>query len=218
MPKIIVYPGTFDPIHNGHIDLIKRISQQYDKVIVAVAKETGDKHPSLDFLDRIELASIAIKELGLNNVEVRGFVGSLVERVRFEESNTILRGVRDAKDIAFESVISNVTRSPFVSGFFEPPLEVICLISDPKYKDISSTKIREMATRHEDVSDLAPLHVAKKMRAINFTIADKSGGSSLDWKYLSANYAINFWNKHKKTATVAAVSFAAGASLRIFYG
>lgn len=218
MPKIIVYPGTFDPIHNGHIDLIKRISQQYDKVIVAVARDTGDKQPSLGFLERIELVSCTLRELGLNNVEARGFVGPLVDYVRYQESTTILRGVRDEKDIAFESVISNVTRSPLVSGFFQPPLEVICLISDPKYKEISSTKIREMARTQQDISDLVPAHVVKKLQTININPAEKSSASSLDWKYQTANAAINFWNRHKQTAAVAAVSFAAGAlSLRAFY-
>lgn len=211
MPKIIIYPGTFDPIHNGHIDLIKRIALQYDKVIVAVAKDTGDKNPSLSYFDRITLVSAVLRDLELNNVEAQGFSGALADFARQQGSTTILRGVRNGQDIEFESVISNVTRSPIVSGLFKPPLEVICLISDPKYKEISSTKVRAMIWNKEDVSDLVPCSVAEKLKHSPICPADKSGASSLDWKYQAAHKALIFWGRHKQEIAVAAVSFAAGA-------
>src|SRR5699024_11500764 len=104
---VAVYPGTFDPITNGHADLVARAAPLFDRVVVAVAKNTG-KGPSFELEDRISLARLALVDLP--NVEVRGFDTLLAHFVRDIKADVILRGLRAVSDFEYEFQLASMNR------------------------------------------------------------------------------------------------------------
>lgn len=141
--NIVVYPGTFDPITNGHTDLVERAARMFDRIILAVASNPKKK-PMLELEQRVALAQ---KVLGhLDNVEVVGFDNLLAEFVRENNANIILRGLRAVSDFEYEFQLANMNRvlAPHVESLFLTPAE--------KYSYISSTLVREIAALNGDVS------------------------------------------------------------------
>lgn len=186
--RTIIYPGTFDPIHNGHIDLIKRISKQFDLVIVAIANDTGDKQPSSSFEDRIKYATKAIEELKLNNIEIEGFKGKAVD-FAVKKNAAILRGVRNENDFKSEAIFSRVNRAL-------KPVEVFLLVSDPAYDEISSTKVRMKIKNKNEIYDLVPDSVVKTLKTTDIDHQHLTG-NSINWKYKLSENAITFWQKNR---------------------
>lgn len=140
----VVYPGTFDPITNGHMDLVERASRMFDHIIVAVA-DNPKKKPLLELEDRVYLAKQVLGHL--DNVEVTGFSSLLADFVKEHEVNIILRGLRAVSDFEYEFQLANMNRvlAPSVESMFLTPAE--------KYSYISSTLVREIAALHGDVSN-----------------------------------------------------------------
>lgn len=138
-----VYPGTFDPITNGHTDLVERACRLFDHVIVAVA-ESPKKRPLLSLEQRVDLARQALEHLP--NVQVMGFNCLLADLVRHVDANIILRGLRAVSDFEYEFQLANMNRrlSPKVESLFLTPSEHLTFIS--------STLIREIASLGGDVS------------------------------------------------------------------
>ncbi|MCW8879727.1 MAG: pantetheine-phosphate adenylyltransferase [Kangiellaceae bacterium] len=147
MAKIVLYPGTFDPITNGHFDLIERAARLFDKVIVAVAKSSG-KSPLFTVEQRVELAKQVVTPL--SNVEVCGFSGLLVDFARQKQANVLLRGLRAVSDFEYEFQLANMNRrlAPEVESLFLTPAE--------QYSFISSTLVREIAALGGDVNEFVP--------------------------------------------------------------
>ncbi len=143
MKNKAVYPGTFDPITNGHTDLIERASRLFDEVLVAIAS-SPQKHPLLPLEKRVELTQIITEPF--NNVGVIGFSGLLTELLKQHGGNIILRGLRAVSDFEYEFQLANMNRilAPEVESMFLTPAE--------KYAFISSTLVREIATLNGDVS------------------------------------------------------------------
>ncbi|MBM96471.1 MAG: pantetheine-phosphate adenylyltransferase [Oceanospirillaceae bacterium] len=139
----VVYPGTFDPITNGHMDLVERAARMFDHIIVAVA-DNPKKKPLLELEDRVSLAQQVLGHL--DNVEVTGFSSLLADFVQEHEVNIILRGLRAVSDFEYEFQLANMNRvlAPNVESMFLTPAE--------KYSYISSTLVREIAALHGDVS------------------------------------------------------------------
>lgn len=142
-----IYPGTFDPITNGHVDLVTRASRIFDRVVVAVA-ENKNKTPLFVMEERVELARRALE--GLANVEVVGFDTLLVECARACGAGVILRGLRAVSDFEFEFQLAGMNRQ------LGPELETMFLTPSERYAFISSSLIREIAKLGGDVSSFVP--------------------------------------------------------------
>ncbi|HSG03166.1 MAG TPA: pantetheine-phosphate adenylyltransferase [Marinobacterium sp.] len=140
----VAYPGTFDPITNGHSDLVERASKLFDRVIVAVA-ESPKKRPLLPLEQRVELTKTALAHLP--NVEVVGFSGLLAEFLRKHNANVILRGLRAVSDFEYEFQLANMNRK------LAPEAESLFLTPDEHLSFISSTLIREIASLGGNVAE-----------------------------------------------------------------
>ena len=143
MSNCSIYPGTFDPITNGHIDLVQRAAARFDRVIVAVAG-SGSKTPCFDLEQRIQLARDTLKDC--TNVSVMGFTGLLVEFAREQNAGVILRGLRAVSDFEYEFQLASMNRK------LDASVETMFMTPDEGYTFISSTLVREIASLGGDVS------------------------------------------------------------------
>ncbi|MEH6357986.1 MAG: pantetheine-phosphate adenylyltransferase [Pseudomonadales bacterium] len=143
MKKTAIYPGTFDPITNGHTDLVERASKLFDHVIVAIAANTK-KGPMLDLDLRIDLATQVLAHL--DNVEVCGFACLLTKFAEQRGANIIIRGLRAVSDFEYEFQLANMNRAQ------SPDIESVFLTPSEQYSFVSSTLIREIASLQGDVS------------------------------------------------------------------
>jgi pantetheine-phosphate adenylyltransferase len=142
-----IYPGTFDPITNGHLDLISRASRLYHKVIVGVAVNRN-KEPLFSLDERVELAKAVTLEFP--NVVVIGFDTLLVECAKQQGVHVILRGLRAVSDFEYEFQLAGMNRR------LAPELETVFLTPAEQYEFISSSMIREIAQLNGDVSCFVP--------------------------------------------------------------
>lgn len=141
--RTVVYPGTFDPITNGHIDLVERACRLFDHVVVAVAASTR-KNPLFTLDERVELAREVLSHLP--NVEVCGFDILLVEFVRQKQAQAVLRGLRAVSDFEYEFQLANMNRA------LAPNMESLFLTPAEHLSYISSSIVREIALLGGDVS------------------------------------------------------------------
>ena len=142
--RAAIYPGTFDPITNGHIDLITRAARIFDRVIVAVAENRG-KTPLFNLKERVQLDEEAVSDIE-GVVEVVGFENLLVECAREHHAGVILRGLRAVSDFEFEFQLAGMNRH------LDKELETMFLTPSEKYAFISSSVIREIARLGGDIS------------------------------------------------------------------
>ncbi|RVU31681.1 pantetheine-phosphate adenylyltransferase [Neptunomonas marina] len=156
--NIAIYPGTFDPITNGHSDLVHRGARLFDKVVVAVAA-SPKKKPLLPLDVRTGLAREVLADL--DNVEVVGFDCLLADLVQEQNANIILRGLRAVSDFEYEFQLANMNRQ------LAPQAESLFLTPAEKLSFISSTLIREIAVLGGDVSKFVHPSVAAAMK--NYT-------------------------------------------------
>jgi pantetheine-phosphate adenylyltransferase len=154
MSNCSIYPGTFDPITNGHIDLVERAAVRFDRVIVAVA-DSGSKTPCFGLEKRIQLARETLK--GCSNVSVMGFKGLLVEFAREQNAGVILRGLRAVSDFEYEFQLASMNRK------LDSTVETMFMTPDEGYTFISSTLIREIASLGGDVSPFVHPLVCKAL-------------------------------------------------------
>src|ERR1700761_9509998 len=131
-----VYPGTFDPITNGHTDLVRRAASIFDRVVVAVAADTN-KEPMFTLDQRVEMASKVLADV--KNVEVRGYSGLTVDFARQNGLSVIVRGLRAVSDFEFEFQLANMSRH------LTPEIESVFMTPQEQYTFISSTLVREIA-------------------------------------------------------------------------
>ncbi len=153
--QIVVFPGTFDPITNGHIDLIERASKLFSNVIVAVAKNTR-KGPLFSLTERVEMAKEALNNLP--NVSVMGFEILLAAFAKQQNATAIIRGLRAISDFEYEFQLANMNRH------LMPEVETLFLTPAEQYSFISSTLINEIAGLDGDISPFVPAKVAKKLQ------------------------------------------------------
>lgn len=151
----VIYPGTFDPITNGHLDLIERATRIFDKVIVAIAESTN-KQPILDLATRVELAEKVVSNM--DNVEVCGFNNLLVDFANDKGANILLRGLRAVSDFEYEFQLANMNRQ------LAPELESLFLTPAEQYSYISSTLVREIAVLGGDISKFVHPDVADALK------------------------------------------------------
>ena len=149
--KKIVYPGTFDPITNGHIDLVERTSKLFDQVVIAIATSSKNTLFSLD--ERVGLVEEVLKPLP--NVKIIGFSGLLVDLVKDQGATAVLRGLRTASDFEYEFQLANMNRA------LAPEMETIFLTPADNLSYISSTLVREIALLGGDVDQFVHPEVSK---------------------------------------------------------
>ncbi|MFT5320111.1 MAG: pantetheine-phosphate adenylyltransferase [Pseudohongiellaceae bacterium] len=158
MMKTVVYPGTFNPITNGHTDLVERASTIFDRVIVAV----GSSKLKSTLAPLEKRVSVTSEVLGhINNVEVIGFEGLLTEFVKKQNAKLILRGLRTVADFEYEFQLVGMNR------VLAPDIETLFLAPDEEYSYISSTLVREIAAYGGDISAFVSPIVVKAMKEFN---------------------------------------------------
>jgi pantetheine-phosphate adenylyltransferase len=156
MKRNALYPGTFDPITNGHHDLVRRAAGIFDRVVVAIAANPN-KAPLFPLVRRVELASEVLKDLP--NVEVMGYSGLTVEFARAHDLNVILRGLRAVSDFEFEFQLANMSRH------LAPEIETVFMTPQEQFTFISSTLVREVAILGGNVTEFVHPTVAEALRA-----------------------------------------------------
>lgn len=148
----ILYPGSFDPITNGHVDVIKRISKLFDEVIIAVlCNQAKDEFVPLQ--DRLQLVKESIE--GIKNVSIESFSGLTVEYAKSKDANIIVRGLRAPSDFEYELEMSQI------NYFLSNGLETLFIMTSPKYSFIRSSRVKEVASLNGDVKELVPSSVYK---------------------------------------------------------
>lgn len=150
-----IYPGTFDPITNGHSDLVARAARLFDRVIVAVASNPG-KSPAFDLDNRVGLAREVLAHL--DNVEITPFSSLLVDFVRGYDSGVLLRGLRAVSDFEYEFQLAGMNRR------LAPDVETLFLMPSEQYTYISSSLVREIAALGGDVTTFVHPSVQAALR------------------------------------------------------
>ena len=156
--KIAIYPGTFDPITNGHIDILERALKLFDKVIITIARNTS-KNPLFTEEERITLLKQVTKHY--KNVEVDSFQGLLVDYVHKRDSIAVVRGLRAMTDFEYELQMALMNRK------LDEKMETVFLMPNEKYTYLSSNVVREIARLGGDVSKFVPPVVRKALQKKN---------------------------------------------------
>jgi pantetheine-phosphate adenylyltransferase len=156
--KIAIYPGTFDPVTNGHLDILERALKLFDKVIITIAHNSA-KNPLFTEEERLELLKAVTKRY--KHVEVAVFDGLLVEYVRKHKAVAIIRGLRAVTDFEYEFQMALMNRK------LDGKVETIFLVPNEKYTYLSSNMVREIAHFHGDVSKFVPSVVKKALQKKN---------------------------------------------------
>ena len=166
---VAIYPGSFDPITVGHIDVARRAAQLFDHVIVAIY--VGSEKPGGLFSveERIELARSALSEQP--NGAVDSFSGLTVEYARAKGAKTIVRGLRAVSDFEYEFKLAHM------NDHLAPEIEVVCLMTSSRHSFISSSLIREVAALGGDVDGLVPDHVRDALVA-KYAVGARQGDGS----------------------------------------
>ena len=155
MDTIAIYPGTFDPITNGHADLVSRALRHFDRVIIAIASSKG-KATCFTLDERVSLARTALADL--DNIDVLGFDGLLVKFAQEQGAGVILRGLRAVSDFEYEFQLASMNRK------LAPDVETMFLTPDEGYSFISSSLVREIAALGGDVRSFVHPEVQKALK------------------------------------------------------
>ncbi|MCA9837382.1 MAG: pantetheine-phosphate adenylyltransferase [Trueperaceae bacterium] len=143
-----VFPGSFDPIHNGHVDIIRRASKLFDQLTVAVLNNPYKQNKWFDSDERLELIETVIQ--GLPNVKAEVFEGLLVNYVRDKGAEIILKSLRNVSDFEYEVSMAHMNQHMYERA------ETTFLLTRPEWSYLSSTRVKEIVSYGVDVSDLVP--------------------------------------------------------------
>jgi pantetheine-phosphate adenylyltransferase len=155
---IAVYPGSFDPITNGHIDVARRAANVFDKVIIGVF-EKPTKNVTFSIDERVEMARKAVKNI--TNIEVQPFSGLAVDFARQVNAQVMVRGLRVSADFEREFDMAMMNRK------LSPELELVCFMAKPEYQFLRSSLLKEVARVGGNITDLVPAHVAQALKEKN---------------------------------------------------
>lgn len=153
--RVAVYPGSFDPVTLGHLDIIRRAARQFDRLIVSVLNNTT-KNPLFSVEERVELLREITKDLP--NVEVDFFRDLLVRYMRSKQAQISIRGIRSVTDFEYELQMASTNRQ------LDDGIETIFMMTNPKYSYLSSSIVKEIAKFHGPVHDLVPPAVEAALR------------------------------------------------------
>ena len=153
--RIAVYPGSFDPITNGHLDIIKRASRVYDKLVVGVLSNKS-KSPLFTASERVDM--IKKVTVGIKNVEVDTFTGLLVDFAASKNATVILKGLRTVADFEYEFQMALLNKA------LNPEYETMFMMTNTKYSYISSSMVKELAGFHGDLTGLVPAEIIETIK------------------------------------------------------
>lgn len=153
--KIAIYPGSFDPITNGHLDVVSRAAQMFDKVIILVAIN-ADKKGRFSIKDRVSMIKESIQEF--ENVEVDSYDGLTVDYAKAHGSKFLIRGLRAVTDFEYEFQLAAANE------YVDPSIDTVFLMSKAEMSFITSSMIIELANNGIDVSKLVPPAVLKRLK------------------------------------------------------
>ena len=152
---VAIYPGTFDPITNGHLDIAARAAKLFEKLIIAVYESTG-KNPIFNTEERLDMVKKAITSLP--NVEVQTFNVLTVDFAKKVKAQAMIRGLRMTADFEREFDMAMMNKRLY------PELELVCLMASVEYQFLSSTLLKEAVSLGGNIDDLVPHHVADALR------------------------------------------------------
>ncbi len=155
--KVAIYPGTFDPITNGHLDIILRATKFVDKLVIAVSKN-NKKETLFDIHERIEMIKKVIEDENISNVEVDNFEGLLISYAKKKNAKIIIRGLRAISDFEYEFQMTGMNYK------LDPKIETVFLMASDKVQLISSKLIKEISSLNGDVSKFVPKSVEEKLK------------------------------------------------------
>ncbi|MEC5385838.1 pantetheine-phosphate adenylyltransferase [Uliginosibacterium sp. H3] len=154
--RLVVYPGTFDPLTRGHEELVRRAARMFDQVIVGVAQSTGSKRPLFGLDERVELAAAVLAPY--TNVKVVGFSGLLMDFIRSHGAHIIVRGLRAVSDFEYEFQMAGMNRRLY------PDVETVFLTPSEEFMFVSATMVREIGLLGGDVSTFVHPLVAERIK------------------------------------------------------
>lgn len=156
MNNIAIYPGSFDPITNGHLDIIVRASKIFDKVIVAVLENPEKKNPLFTIEERVELIKRVTKDI--DNVEVESFKGLLVNYAKEKSAKVIIKGLRAVSDFEYELQMA------MMNNKLNNQLETLFMMTSNKYSFLSSSLVKQVAMYGGCIKDLVPEEIIDDIR------------------------------------------------------
>ena len=154
-----IYPGTFDPLTNGHLDLIGRGAKIVDQLVVAILRNSEKGTPLFSVNERLEMIREAIAERGFRNVTADTFDGLLVDYAKSQGARAVLRGIRAITDYEYEFPMAMMNRK------LDPELETLFMMPNEQYTYVSSRLIKGVFTLGGDVGELVPPLVLRRMKA-----------------------------------------------------
>ena len=158
-PRRAIYPGSFDPITLGHVDVVRRASRLFDEVVLAVYEGSEKSGALFTPPERIELAQEVLGALPETNIVVDSFSGLTVDYARSQDAGVIVRGLRAVSDFEYEFKLAHM------NAHLAPEIEVVCLMTSSGHSFISSSLIREVAALGGDVDTLVPSLVQEALTA-----------------------------------------------------
>lgn len=154
---LAIYPGSFDPPTNGHVDVVERARRHFDEILVAVV-ENPAKRPLFNSAERVHLLEQSLDHVG--DVQVEAHEGLLVDLARKRGAQVIIKGLRATSDLEYELQMAQMNRKLLES------LDTLFVVTDPRWSFISSSLVREVARFGGDVQDLVPKAVEEALRAL----------------------------------------------------
>ena len=159
MTRTVLYPGSFDPLTNGHVDILKKSLDLADKVIVAIGVQAS-KTPTFSFDERVEMIKVVARDAfgsgPAGRLEVISFQGLVVEAAREYGANALIRGLRDGTDLDYEMQMSGMNQD------MVPEVQTVFLPASPGVRHITATLVRQIAKMGGDVSPFVPAEVVRR--------------------------------------------------------
>lgn len=152
--RTAIYPGSFDPVTYGHIDIIRRASAMVDKLIIGVLRNSA-KTPLFSVEERVNMLREVTE--GIDNVEIRSFDGLLIDFARDTGAHIIVRGLRAVTDFEYELQLAQTNKAVY------PQIDTLFLVTSVEYSYLSSSVVREVASYNGDISKFAPACVTKRL-------------------------------------------------------
>lgn len=151
-----IYPGRFDPVTEGHLDIVQRASRLFDSIIIAVF-DAPEKRTMFTTEERVSMFQDSI--IGLSNVQVKSFNGLVVDYARSQNANAIVRGIRMNADFEYEFEMALMNRK------LAPDIDVVCLMTDIQYQFVRASLLKEVARLGGNIEGLAPPNVILELRS-----------------------------------------------------